>query len=497
MSFVVTYPQASFSASAGVIQAASLVQAVQLAGAITTAIEAAFVSGYGTAAAEVFPPVGQVWSMQFAGAGPLSGPEVTALNGVVAAYTTANYVKLAISKMSDGFNLAGLSLKSLRFNAAETGIEAYVASGGGNVSNLDGFTDNAVCTFHGSATTIQTTPVIINPTTGAMSGVGTLASKAIAVTVASKQVPAISLSAGIDGFLDIQVNSVNPQGTVTANDKTLLLGSVEQSTGGGISPVLWLKNDVGSAGDGPWQPIAAGRPVLINALYNGNIVWLSANACQVTAGHAVLVDASGRAKVCSWASMNVSTLSTGTLGIDTGVVALKKWYYVYVIAKHTTGSTGQDISAVLSLSATSPTLPSGYTFYRRVGCVRTTNGSATIAQMYQVGSSNTREYWFNTTAEMVALTAGTATTQTVLGNGDTGLSLPVHARQVTMNVTTNSLSVARLRSNASITVTLVEVPISTTKMLVTIPCTAGSYYYINPSASGSTTINHLSFTADE
>lgn len=490
MPFSVIYPQTAFtSLGANKVRPKALQISILANPAIVTVFERLRVENPGTGITpEVDDPTGRTWAFFFAGAGPLSGPETTALNAIVAAHT-------GIEAATPSPDAPGGNNQVWTTTA---GVAGWANSaGGGNVSSPGGFTDTAICTFNGSATVIQSSPVTIAQATGNTAGLGTIASKAISVTVASKQVPAISLSAGVDGFLDIQVNSVNPQGTVTANDKTLLLGSVEQSTGGGISPVLWLKNDVGSAGDGPWQPIAAGRPVLINAIYNGNIVWLSANACQVTAGQAVLVDASGRAKVCSWASMNVSTLSTGALGIDTGVVALKKWYYVYVIAKHTTGSTGQDISAVLSLSATSPTLPSGYTFYRRVGCVRTTNASATLAQMYQVGSSNTREYWFNTTAEMVALTAGTATTQTILGNGDTGLSLPVHARQVTLNVTTNSLSVARLRSNASITVTLVEVPISTTKMLVTIPCTAGSYYYINPSASGSTTINHLSFTADE
>jgi hypothetical protein len=67
-------------------------------------------------------------------------------------------------------------------------------------------------------------------------------------------------------------------------------------------------------------------------------------------------------------NVNIPTLSlssSGSNGLDTGVSASNTWYSVWVIWNGTT------TAGLLSLSATSPTLPSGYTHKARVGWIRT------------------------------------------------------------------------------------------------------------------------------
>lgn len=59
---------------------------------------------------------------------------------------------------------------------------------------------------------------------------------------------------------------------------------------------------------------------------------------------------------------------TGANCIDTGSLAASTWYYIWVIFSPSTAAE----AGLLSLSSTAPTLPSGYTLYRRVGFCRTT-----------------------------------------------------------------------------------------------------------------------------
>lgn len=63
-------------------------------------------------------------------------------------------------------------------------------------------------------------------------------------------------------------------------------------------------------------------------------------------------------------SVTPSLAASGANGLDTGVSAASTWYSVWVIWNGTT------TAGLLSLSATAPTMPSGYTHKARVGWVR-------------------------------------------------------------------------------------------------------------------------------
>ena len=57
--------------------------------------------------------------------------------------------------------------------------------------------------------------------------------------------------------------------------------------------------------------------------------------------------------------------TSGLLGLDTGSEAVSTWYYLWAIAK-----ADGTVSAILSTSSTSPTMPIGYTLKRLVSAVR-------------------------------------------------------------------------------------------------------------------------------
>lgn len=72
---------------------------------------------------------------------------------------------------------------------------------------------------------------------------------------------------------------------------------------------------------------------------------------------------------------------SGNGGLDTGSIAASSWYHIHLIRKDADGT----IDALLSLSATAPTMPGGYSARRRLGSIRT-NGASQVIAFVQIGN---------------------------------------------------------------------------------------------------------------
>lgn len=98
-----------------------------------------------------------------------------------------------------------------------------------------------------------------------------------------------------------------------------------------------------------------------------------------------IVADSGGTNFIGVTNSSVKTLTltvNGANGLDTGSLSADTNYYIFVIYNTSSGVSG----VLASLSATAPTMPSGYTYKRFVGMFRT-DGSSNIATGYsQVGS---------------------------------------------------------------------------------------------------------------
>jgi hypothetical protein len=70
-------------------------------------------------------------------------------------------------------------------------------------------------------------------------------------------------------------------------------------------------------------------------------------------------------------------------GLDTGTVAANSWYAIFIIAQ-TGGTTSYVAHLMVAATTPVPTLPSGYTFYRYIGAVKT-NGSSNLIAFHQYG----------------------------------------------------------------------------------------------------------------
>ena len=92
---------------------------------------------------------------------------------------------------------------------------------------------------------------------------------------------------------------------------------------------------------------------------------LNANV-SVTADEIVVEDAGNTYKTLRAVNLTIAGTASGAAnGLDTGALAISSWYSVWVIWN------GVTTAGLLSLSATAPTLPAGYTHKARIGWIQT------------------------------------------------------------------------------------------------------------------------------
>jgi hypothetical protein len=149
----------------------------------------------------------------------------------------------------------------------------------------------------------------------------------------------------------------------------------------------------------PIEDILVNMP---NTAYGLNIAWASNTTFTVSTG--VIRDSLNIREITISSAKTINAAYTGLDGLDTGALAASKQYAVFVIGD----SSGAKASGCLiSLSATLPTLPTGYDVFRRIGWIFT-DGSSHFLLAYQTGAGLVREYQYDAAASV--LSGGTSAT---------------------------------------------------------------------------------------
>jgi hypothetical protein len=111
-----------------------------------------------------------------------------------------------------------------------------------------------------------------------------------------------------------------------------------------------------------------------------NLCIYCASDTQLTLKQGITVGADDGAEILTVGSdITLDITASGINGLDTGVESPNTWYYIYLILNPTLGL----VRGLLSASATSPVLPSGYTAKRLIGAVRN-DGSSNFFRFNQV-----------------------------------------------------------------------------------------------------------------
>lgn len=100
-------------------------------------------------------------------------------------------------------------------------------------------------------------------------------------------------------------------------------------------------------------------------------------------------DSTNRYDIATNATITIDITVNGANGLDVGAKALNTWYALHVI-----DGPGVAVAGLFSLSPSAPTLPAGYTVFRRIGWART-SGSNNLRSGLNIGNGNQREYWYN------------------------------------------------------------------------------------------------------
>ena len=166
-----------------------------------------------------------------------------------------------------------------------------------------------------------------------------------------------------DGGTEYYANSV-VQGTVALGNAGQWFNSLQDNNTGNAPPV--------GASNAFWEWVnepAAAVPLVGNSL--------KASLTVAPNGGAPGTKVDVAADLLSVQGVTLSAVSetgdisvSGANGLDTGAAANSTWYAVHVICN----AAGTLVASLFSLSATAPTLPIGYTLFRRVGWVRRDGG---------------------------------------------------------------------------------------------------------------------------
>ena len=182
-------------------------------------------------------------------------------------------------------------------------------------------------------------------------------------------------------------NAVSPTVNVSGLGNRAVM--VRNGLGAKIPPVVFAGQESTLVDDGTHlvmsdavQPKNQGD--LVN--YKASCTGLSANI-SMSADLVTVRDANGSYIELSGVSVTLNTGGSGAGGLDTGTIAANTWYHKFII--YYPNSTA--VAALCSLSATAPTLPLGFTHWKRTGAFRS-DGTANKRPLSMVWSGGRAQY---------------------------------------------------------------------------------------------------------
>jgi hypothetical protein len=203
------------------------------------------------------------------------------------------------------------------------------------------------------------------------------------------------------------------------------------ATGGAGAPGICIVTEYGN-----WAQPAA----VIRGQLHGMTLSTAGSSTTFTVQPGIACDSTFVDMMTLTAVMNKTTggfaAGSGNGALDTGTIANSTWYHAYVIKNQATGA----VDVLVSLSATAPTMPSGFNLFRRIGSMRVdTSGNWRL--FHQLGDEFLWDVR-NLDVNAVAIST-TATTPT--------LTVPT-------GVQVNALCTARFDSTSAASVTLFTSP---------------------------------------
>lgn len=155
-----------------------------------------------------------------------------------------------------------------------------------------------------------------------------------------------------------------------------VVSQTEAEAGIGTTPRRWTAQRVA-------QAIAALNTSTPRGYLDGCVLSTAGGSATMSISAGAAVE-SGNTSLMSLSAISKTTaawaVGTAAGGLDTGTIANNTWYHFFVIKRTDTGV----VDVLISLSATAPTMPSGYTLKRRIGSGKI-NGAGQWISFTQIG----------------------------------------------------------------------------------------------------------------
>ncbi len=149
------------------------------------------------------------------------------------------------------------------------------------------------------------------------------------------------------------------------------------------------------------------------------IEYINTHQVHVTADEIMLQTVGGTTRRAATIDVTIDVTTLGVNGLDTGIKSPSTWYHIWIISKSRGG-----VKGLLSISASNPTLPAGYTYKAYVGALYN-NSSNYLISYYQ----NDKLVWAEKTCP-VAMTAFSTNPTSV----DLSASIPPSANSVILEL---------------------------------------------------------------
>lgn len=112
-----------------------------------------------------------------------------------------------------------------------------------------------------------------------------------------------------------------------------------------------------------------------------SVVYSSGATAIVDFGQVVVADGSAKVYITNPSAKVLNLATNGAGGLDTGALAASTYYYIFAIYD----KDNDVINVMASLSATAPTMPGTFTYFRVIGLFRTTSTSFLSTGYFQNG----------------------------------------------------------------------------------------------------------------
>lgn len=302
--------------------------------------------------------------------------------------TAANATPILPSQHNPGFNDVATELTNSLDRLGRGAMQANIAMGGFKVTGL---ANGSAATDSAAFGQIATATAAINVGQG---GFGAQATVASAATVDLGATASHNLS--ITGVVAITAfgSSASASFPVYMLTFTGILTLTHNATsliclsGASIVTAAGDKCRMAYLGSGNWAMIdyarLSGLPLVAPAVAaaimlasaTGVVAFNNAGTpntkIDVSADALMMVTTAFAPTIRTGFAVTVDTATVGANGLDAGALAASTWYYLWAI------DNGTAAAGLLSLSATAPTMPSGYTAKVYLGAWRTTAGSILI-----------------------------------------------------------------------------------------------------------------------